>query len=330
MEEAVIATFNEVNFIEGETFLTQQNWQEYFGPVIKNGVYEGLEPRNYLGSTTYTNGRTFITDGTVFANGICAKISTANGYTDIGTCPTDGVYDRLICVRVYFDSQTAQLIQKTNVMEVAEGGSPSKYASANAMITFAHDETFRMERNETYWDIPIFYQGIQSYEWSSLGLDLRRIINKDRKNDPVDTCFKGYYPKKYKISGNNVYHIDAEVGNTTYHISFDMIDRPDDAIIVVYRDASIFSASDVTKLNFSIYGATNNFLASDNNDYTGFAPACNQIFTTNSSAGYYGITNLGWTFLKVKYAGTKGQITEYETQTRQFHFFDYFVEKWED
>lgn len=322
MEEAVIATFNEVNFIEGETFLTQQNWQEFFGPAIKNGVYEGLEPRNYLGSTTYTNGRTFITDGTVFANGICAKISTANGYTDIGTCPTNGVYDRLICARVYFDAQTAQLIQKTNVMEIAEGGSPSKYTSANAMKTFAHDETFRMERNETYWDIPIFYQGIQSYEWSSLGLDLRRIINKEQQDNPEDTCFKGYYPGKYKISGKNTYFINAE-GNVTYHFALDMIDKPDGATIVIHRDGSI-SAQNPTYVSFTHYGATNNFLSSDADDFTGFNPSVFQINTLGTNLPY-SITSSGDTFIKINYAGTQGELSD--QSTRSFYPFLVYIQK---
>ena len=330
MDEAVIATFNEVNFIEGETFLTQQNWQEYFGPVVKNGVYIGLEPRNYLNGITYTNGRTFITDGTVFANGICAKITTANGYTDIGTCPTVGTHDRLICVRVYFDSQTAQLIQKTNVMDIPEGGTGYKYYSVYAMTHFAHDESYKMERNNSYWDIPIFYQGTQDLEWSSLGLDLRRIINKDREIDPVDTCFKGYYPKKYKISGNNIYHIDAELGSNTYLFAFDMIDRPNEAIIVLNRDVATHSASVATRLSFSGYGATNNFLASSNSGFVDFAPSSNHIVVTGSNnATYYDVTNLGLTFIKVTYAGTKGEMSgNYSVQ--QFYPFDYYVEKWED
>ena len=328
MEEAVIATFNDVKFIEGETFLTQENWQGYFAPTIKNGVYEGLEPRNYLGSTTYTNGRIFVTDGIVFANGICAKIETADGYTDFGTCPTTGTHDRLICVRVYFDSQTAQLIQKTNVMKIPEGGTNYKYYSAYAIRTFAHDESYKMDRNNTYWDIPIFYQGTQDLEWTSKGIDLRRIINKEQEIDPVDTCFKGYSPRKYKVSGNNVYHVTAELGNVSYCFVFDIINKPDGATIVLDRPINTFTPADTTSIIFTLIGATNNYLASDDFGAASFQPTTNSNYPIGSNWVYkFEITHTGLTFIKINYAGTKGEMSGYDY--RNFYPFKYYIEKFE-
>jgi len=302
MEEMVIGTFDDVLFIEGVTQLIQTNWQNYFSPVIPNGVYEGLEPRNYLGSSVYSNGRIFVTDGAVFANGICARIRTQDGYTDIGTCPS-GAKDRLICVRVYFDSNTAKLIQKTNVMEIPEEQviflDTYTLYSLYTMDRLVHDEPYMMERNSSYWDIPIFYQGASDLEYTSKGLDLRRVINKTRQIDPEDTVFKGTYSKNKKISGNNIYHIDVTQSDEIY-LCFDPIDLPDGAIIFVQGVSSY-----EYKIHVNSLAATNNVLA------------CNDMFHYNATAplvvvndGFINIDQGKKYLIKITYAGTRGMYAE--------------------
>ena len=315
MDEAVIATFDDVKFIEGVTFLTQQNWQEYFSPVIKNGVVDGgLEPRNYVGSTTYTNGRVFVTDGFVFANGICAKIETPTGYTDFGTVPS-GKKDRLICVRVYFGENTAQLIQKTDVMEIPEGTSIDSdtynYFSVYTMDILTHDESYMMERNSSYWDIPIFYQGNSDLSWSSKGLDLRRIINKTRQINPEDTVFKGTTSYKIKISGNNIYRFTAPE-NVFYTLCLDPVDLPDGAIIYTNKQIS------------KILCATNNLLSTPSSSLSEF-------MTPGIDVNDYHATDIGHTIsyggicLRITYVGNKGS---YIINNRLAYYpFEFMVEQ---
>ena len=251
MDESVLASFSEVNFIEGSTFLTQENWQEYFSPVIKNGIYEGLEPRNYITSTAFTNGRRIITDGTVFANGICAKISTSNGYTDIGTLPS-GARDRFICVRVYFDSQTAELIQKTNIIpeltptEIEVSSDVSSNLHQNyAVNRFERYEDYCCDRNDLYWDIPILYQTPINSAYSE-GVDLRRLIkhNSSEIMNPNYTSLKSIPDNSYIISGSNHYRIQMnsnfDADQYPYlesihdvYLYFDPINKPNKAKVYI-------------------------------------------------------------------------------------------------
>ena len=303
MDETIIGTFDDVKFIQGVTFLTQKNWQDYFSNVIKNGVYEGLEPRNYVGDSVYSNGRTFITDGTVFANGISATIKTGSGYTDIGTCPS-GKKDRLICVRVYFEENIAELIQKTDVMEIPESqtiySDTYKLFSGYTMDLLAHDESYLMERNASFWDIPIFYQGASDLEYTAKGLDLRRVITNIRQNDPENTIYKGGYENKYKVSGNNVYHFKVTEDNKEYCFCADPIDLPDGAIIIIDRMQA--PTGSTTKIIFSTAAATNDNLASSSYYFNGTYP---YIDTDNNSLDK-DLTTEDIFCLQITYVGTKG------------------------
>lgn len=235
MEESVLATFNEVNFIEGETFLTQQNWQEYFSPVVKSGVYKGLEQHNYVGSTVYTNGRRLITDGTVFADGISAKITTAEGYTDIGTVPSSS-YDRFVCVRVYFDTNQAQIIQKTGITEPNSNG--DYYPNfVNTVMNFINNESYCCERNSSFWDIPLFVQCEQGTgRYGEEGIDLRRMMNYIPSYNPLNQ--NGIYTvstDKTIVSGSNTYSIFTSSNHMFY---MDPINKPRNAIIRVKNTGS--------------------------------------------------------------------------------------------
>lgn len=316
MDESVIATFDDVKFTEGVTKLTQQNWQDYFSPVIKNGVYKGLEPRNYLGNTTYSNGRTFITDGVVFVNGMSANIRTNNGYTDIGTCPS-GKHDRLICIRVNFEENSAELIQKTDVMRLPGSGTVNyNGCSALTMAELCQDESYLMERS-SYYEIPIFYQGASNLSYTSKGLDLRRVINKTRQMDPVDTVFKGATSNILKISGNNVYHLNNNQGNVEYIALFDPINLPDGAIICVSGSSS---PSNTLSINFPSQMATNNnlictdIISMNNDPHAKIRPYSSETITGEIEK-----------IIKITYAGTKG--THVINDLVYCYSFDFYYEK---
>ena len=246
MDESVLASFSEVNFIEGSTFLTQQNWQEYFGSVIPNGVYSGLEPRDYIGNTSYTDGRIFISDGVVVVNGLCAKVSTILGYTDIGTVPSTA-RDRFICIRVYFDEQRAELVAKYDIApaEISGSGVPVEWQNYEFLYQvqvgyFIDNESYCCERNSSFWELPILYQtkkyrsdGADITRYSQ-GIDLRRVQSLDRAKqfNPVFPGVRNIYANKYFIAGNDKLSIDTFSDNKAY-IYFDPINVPDGATIFI-------------------------------------------------------------------------------------------------
>ena len=246
MEEVVLATFNNVKFIEGVSKMTQENWQSYFSSVIPNGVYSGLEPRNYIGTTQYSSGNIFITDGEVFANGIYAKITTPEGYTDIGVVPASitTIRDRFICIRVYFDTEQAELIAKYNIAPEADTSSsaPELYQSQDWLFQiqgryFVDDESYCCERTSRYWELPIFYQSTRFLPWSSYesaysrGIDLRRMITLN-KTKIFNENMPGLLPETsgYFISGDN--KIDLYYG----YIFSNPVNPPDNATF--YCDGS--------------------------------------------------------------------------------------------
>ena len=230
MNESVISTFTGVKFIQGLTPMTQENWQSYFGSAIKNGVYSGLAPKNAPQSTVSIQ----VTDGVVFANGIQARLETEDGYTDIGSMLNTGLEDRLICVRVHYNSETAELIQKSNVTDIpssaVERTKNSLFAQTLAKLTA--DESYLCTRNESYWDIPIFYQSKYN-SWVMYGRDLRRKVELSPSkltNPPLDTTDRTWQ-YGVLISGQNRY----TAGESTRRIVFfpDVINQPDGSIVTI-------------------------------------------------------------------------------------------------
>ena len=230
MNESVISSFENVKFIQGLTPMTQENWQSYFGSAIKSGVYNGLAPKSTSQSPTSIR----ITDGDVFANGIQARLETQDGYTDIGSMINTGLEDRLICVRVHFSSETAQLIQKTNVSDipssVPQDGMDTYFA--NTLAKLIADESYLCTRNSSYYDIPIFYQSKYS-SWVDRGRDLRRKVEltpSKLTNPAIDTTDRAWQ-YGVLISGQNRY----TAGNSTQNIIYfpDVVNVADGAIITI-------------------------------------------------------------------------------------------------
>lgn len=232
MEEAVIATFDDVKFIEGTTKLTQDNWQSYFGSTIKNGVISGLNrDESVLG--TYR-----MKDGILIANGILATITTENGYTEFSAYNmySSNKYDRFICARIYFDTESVELIEKTNITSIDDSSTTlvKNKQIMRTLMEFAHDESYCCERNSVFYDIPLLYQSASSVNasgtgWLKYGVDLTRrpyrkqnIISKSNMLSTTPTT---------KISGNDIYYCQ----NPSSHFAFlfpDIIDVPNDLVIV--------------------------------------------------------------------------------------------------
>ena len=157
MTENILATYDNVKFIEGKTKLTQPNWQSYFGASIPNGVFSGLELRQQDQGVTLNY---YVMDGVAFVNGIKAELSTAQGYTDIGQLYIADDKDCFVCLRVYFGSEKAELIRKDHIIDgITEYTSSDYYKYTWALGKFIQDEAYQCERGNNYWDIPLYYRG---------------------------------------------------------------------------------------------------------------------------------------------------------------------------
>lgn len=225
MTESIIATYDNVKFIEGVTRMTQDNWQSYFSPVIQNGVYSGLEFQQY-GSVVNATFR--ITDGIAYVNGIRAELHTSEGYTDIGEWFESGDEDAFFCLRVYFDQEKAEIIKKTDIIdEVAVTVWGDFYKYTYTLGYFLQDESYQCERNFTYYEIPLMYFG-KSANFLRYGRDLRRMVKIDGKKeiDPRTPCL---YVNQYNLlRSNNIYTVDT----TEKSFYIDVVNLPDNAMIV--------------------------------------------------------------------------------------------------
>lgn len=230
MTESIIATFDDVKFVEGVTKMTQNNWQKYFKSAIPNGVYSGLEFKNSQNASKYYN----FLDGIAFVNGMMAEISTPDGYTDLGAI-TPSASDAFFCLRIYFDREQAELVQKTDIYTDISRWNDNYYKYMNTLGYLEKQEDYECERNLTYYEIPLFYivSGWSNGPLSS-GIDLRRMIKPDqsRKLNPRVPCIYSNYSTL--LSSNNIYTVSSD---TTFYI--DAINLPNDAIIVNTSRSSV-------------------------------------------------------------------------------------------
>lgn len=221
MTESIIATYDNVKFIEGVTKMTQDNWQSYFSPVIQNGVYSGLEFQQYGGSS-YNTFR--ITDGIAYVNGIRAELHTPEGYTDIGAWHESGDSDAFFCLRVYFDQEKAEIIKKTGIVDLVTEYVPDDfYKYTYTLGYFLQDESYQCERNFDYYEIPLIYFGM-STTFLRYGRDLRRMIKIDGKRE--------FNPRVPCVYTNNYNLLKSNNVNTNLSFYIDVINPPDNAIIV--------------------------------------------------------------------------------------------------
>lgn len=225
MTESIVATYDNVKFIEGVSKLTQDNWQSYFSHVIQNGVYSGLEFQQQVNTSSIMF---HITDGIAFVNGIMAELHTADGYTDIGSWYETGNKDAFYCLRVYLNQEKAEIVKKTDIIDSVTASVPDDfYLYTYALGYFLQDESYQCARNNTYYDIPLMYFGMYA-TFLRFGRDLRRMVKPDgtREINPKNPCV---YANFYNlVRSNNVYAVGT--AGTSYYI--DSVNLPDDAIIV--------------------------------------------------------------------------------------------------
>lgn len=281
MNESVISTFTGVKFIQGLTPMTQENWQSYFGSAIKNGVYSGLAPK----STSLSPMIIRVSDGVVFANGIQARLETESGYTDCGSLYNTGLEDRLICVRVHYNSETAELIQKSNVTDIPSSAveRTKNYLFTQTLVKLIADESYLCTRNESYWDIPIFYQS-KPDSVVSYGRDLRRKVELSPSkltNPPLDTTDRTWQ-YGVLISGQNRYTAGDSSQNIIYFP--DVVNVADGAIITI----SAPSGSDFDFI-LSQVPYTGSWIYTDNPNGTtpGYNQGIRTIYTYSNGSGVW-------------------------------------------
>ena len=219
MEESVIATFDNVKFIEGKTKLTGSNWREYFGSALKSGVYSGLDNRN----STDTHPAYLLNDGVLFANGLFAKIESENGYQNLGFVYNVDYFDRFVCARVNFDTESVEIIQKTGIASISGSETvQTLYAkSIQTMMEFGHDESYCCYRTNSMWEIPLFYQSKSTVGNSSSyqtplrkGIDLtRRPFRKKNTRFKLNQSAGGAWYSFFKnpVSANDIQCVRDEV-----------------------------------------------------------------------------------------------------------------------
>jgi len=224
MEETIIGTFEDVKFIQGQTKMTQPNWQEYFSAGFPNGIYEGLNV--YL--TTNTADECKIYDGTAFVNGLCVKIKTEDGYTDIAR---ESLTDRFYCLRVNIIEGTAELVMKTGI------AADLQRATVAAEIgKFIEDDSYCCDRNEVIYELPLLYGGTLGAPYPidsgfEQGIDLRRIVTNKLDFHEMNT----FTHLSLDIAKDGIYQWQLSTNNFA---APDIINIPNGATIYLYNGSS--------------------------------------------------------------------------------------------
>ena len=155
MAETLIATVDNVKFINGVTEMNQANWQEYFASQFRNRIIDGLTP-------SASSSGISVADGSVIVNGIYAKTAFTNGSVSLSYSG----YDAFVCLRVYLNEERVELVEKYNI--AASSTSQNIQTEAG---NFMADESYQCTRNDTIYEIPIIYAG---KDYFSSGVDLRK------------------------------------------------------------------------------------------------------------------------------------------------------------
>ena len=243
MDESVLLTFDDVKFIQGETKMNQSNWQSYFGGALKNGVYSGLDVnKSQMGVLDNTGASYVMNDGIIYVNGICAKIETETGYTNFGRL-NSAIADQFVCARVYFNTETIELIQKTDITDISSGTlSQKRLALMKTLMEFENDESYCCERNSEYWEIPLFYRtknkltsDSDSKSWLFGGVDLTR---RPAENSKLIRLMTNYNTTSIAyqsidanpISGNNSYYVEQVGDHNQHNIYMDTVNEPHGAV----------------------------------------------------------------------------------------------------
>ena len=229
MTEAIIATFDDVKFIEGVTKMTQSNWQGYFGSVIPDGVYSGLEFQQINNSySSYYH----LTDGVAFVNGLMAVLKTNDGYTDIGRWYATSEKDAFFCLRIYLKDQKAEVIKKVGILDtITEQATNEPTKFMWALGKFLANEAYQCDRDELIWDVPLIYFG---YNLLNYGRDLRRMVKPNGKPEINPRNPNLFSNRSSLVSSNNVYTATADA---TYYL--DTVNFPNEAIILNDSESQI-------------------------------------------------------------------------------------------
>lgn len=190
-----LANFSLSAFYDNRTWLTQANWQAYFGGSLPSGVIvdggltaSGQYYTNALALQAVNASYKGFRAGKTIADGI---FGSYDANTNIPVIKNSEV-DRLIVARVYLLAGYMKLVSKTKIAADA-GYTPAVYA---AMLL--RDESLGCERSETYYEIPLLYEiyGSDSY-------DLRRLYYIPGKVPPF---------LKVAYNGANAADLDPDAG----------------------------------------------------------------------------------------------------------------------
>ena len=194
MQESIVSTGADVKFIGNSTPMTQANWQDYFSTFHKNGIIGYDDLRVSIINTTV-----YIRYGSVFVNGLLAKLDTGSGTTVTSTTPTQSEIDALFCLRVYLQEEKVELVRKTGL---AAGTSYQNCADVVVNLMF-HDHLYCTRDDEIY-EIPIAYM---QYASCTYFVDCRRYSGTYQFSGNV-ADIRGDGERVFGYSSGSDYYID--------------------------------------------------------------------------------------------------------------------------
>ena len=217
MDESVISTMDNTAFFDNVTWLNQQNWQNYFGKTLPNGVI--VDGSLKLSETGYTLSGTMdittdenniiIGSGAVMANGLYAENLLSVQIPHV----TQAEATKFICVRFSLESANAKIICKTNVVG-------SNDTVQNVIRALNVDESYLCDRNPDVYEIPLAFE---SYNGSTL--DLRRLVYAPSSEKHYLDLTSGKGNNSTAVPGVVRGKSHAQVfGGTTYFITIDSND----------------------------------------------------------------------------------------------------------
>lgn len=293
MNESVIATYDDVKFIQGVTKMNQNNWQDYFGNALKTGVYSGFDPNFQV---MYRNSGYALNDGILFANGIFIKIETDDGYTLFEPLAVANS-DRFVCARVNFDTGNVELVQKTGIADFsgASSADAKQVVLMKTLMEFEHDEAYCCRRDSAAWEIPLFYSasawvngsGSDVSAWLNQGADLTRRPNMDKKYIRATVSGAGDDPNRIQrmpITGNNTYYVPS--AGTDIIIFPDTVNPANGAMVILTGTSTSVALS---RIPFILWWSISK---------TGWGP---YYFSSSYEIKYIFANPSGWTTDNTKY-----------------------------
>ena len=168
MNSAVASAMDNAAFFDNVTWLNQENWKNYFGKSLPNGVLVNGSLK--LSENAYTLSGTM--DVTTNASGIIigAGAVMANGFYAENLQPvqiphtTQSEGTKFICVQFDLESANANIVCKTNVV----GSGDTIQGIIRALNV---DESYLCERTPIIYEIPLAFEA-----YGGNVIDLRRLV----------------------------------------------------------------------------------------------------------------------------------------------------------